>query len=172
MWEESFMQWMGSVHSHGLDVVMTSITYCATYSAIWLSICLLMFLKRGCRKYVPVILMSILIAYIVCDLVLKPLVGRERPYDAMDLEPIVAVSTSFSFPSGHTASSFAAATALYLYDRRYGIPALVFAALVGISRVYLLVHWPTDVIIGAVIGMVCALSVYAMMNRMFPRREI
>jgi undecaprenyl-diphosphatase len=172
MWEVSFMQWMESVHSHILDVVMTSITYCATYSAIWLSICLLMLSKSACRKYVPAILVSILLAYIVCDFVLKPLVGRERPYDAMDLEPIVAVSTSFSFPSGHTASSFAAATALYLYDRRYGIPALVFAALVGISRVYLLVHWPTDVIAGAMIGMVCALSVYAMMNRMFPRREI
>ena len=172
MWEESFMQWMESVHSHGLDTVMTVTTYCATCSAIWLSVCLIMLFKRSSRKYVPVILASILLAYIVCDIVLKPIVCRERPYDVMDLEPIVTVSSSFSFPSGHTASSFAAATALYLHDRRYGIPALVLAGLVGISRVYLLVHWPTDVIAGAVIGVLCALSVYAMMDHVSQRHDV
>ena len=84
------------------------------------------------------------------------MVGRIRPYDLLGFSILVPPLADFSFPSGHTSSSFAAATAIYAMNRKWGIVAYVFAVLMGISRLYLGVHFPTDVLAGAVIGFVMA----------------
>ena len=81
-------------------------------------------------------------------------------------ELLVSLPSSFSFPSGHTSSSFAAAAAILINKKwKAGIPALILAVLIGFSRSYLMVHYPTDVLFGALMGVVYALLAYFLIAR-------
>ncbi len=93
---------------------------------------------------------------VVCNLWLKPMVARIRPYDLLGFDILIPTLSDYSFPSGHTSSSFAAAAVIYAIDKRFGIAAYLFAVLMGISRMYLGVHFLTDVLCGAVIGFLMA----------------
>ena len=89
---------------------------------------------------------------------LKPLVARVRPYDVTGFEQLLIGKLSdYSFPSGHTLASFASATVLVAMNRKWGIAALIMATLISFSRMYLYVHFPTDVLAGFVIGVMIAL---------------
>jgi len=77
----------------------------------------------------------------------------------------VAAATNYSFPSGHSANAFALATTLYFYDKRIGIPALIFAAIIGISRIFVGAHWPSDVIVGAALGIGAGYLVEKQLNK-------
>ena len=98
---------------------------------------------------------ALLCGLFVGNLGLKPLVARIRPYDfnpSFSGTLLVEKLSDFSFPSGHTLASLEAATVLMLRDKRLGVPALVAAILVALSRLYLYVHYPTDVLVGAILG--------------------
>ena len=85
---------------------------------------------------------------------LKPLFARPRPCDLRpEMLMLVARPHGWSFPSGHTASAFAAAFALWLQNRRLGSPALVLAGFIGFTRMYLYVHFPTDILGGVALGL-------------------
>ena len=108
------------------------------------------------EQYVE-LLAALLIVLVVCNLTLKPLVDRTRPFAANGFEGLlIAAPTDPSFPSGHTASSFAAAAAWFRRDKRWGSAALVLAALIAFSRLYLYVHYPSDVLAGAALGIAAA----------------
>ena len=102
---------------------------------------------------------SLLLSLVINNLMLKNIIARPRPYDMIEgLKTLVAAPTDFSFPSGHTASSFAAATVLFLtLPKKYGIPAIILAALMGFSRLYIGVHYPTDVLAGLISGVLIAI---------------
>ena len=101
---------------------------------------------------------ALLLGLLLCNLTLKPLVARIRPYDyqlehfGKVIPLLISAPHDFSFPSGHTIASFEAATALLLHNKKLGIPAMVLAALVAFSRLYLYVHYPTDVITSILLG--------------------
>ncbi|MBQ6835440.1 MAG: phosphatase PAP2 family protein, partial [Clostridia bacterium] len=78
--------------------------------------------------------------------------ARIRPYDLYNVPIIIAHPSDYSFPSGHTLSSFAAAIALYKCNKKYGTIALAFAAVMGFSRMYLFVHYPTDILGGIILA--------------------
>ena len=90
------------------------------------------------------------------QLLLKPIIARPRPFTFRpELTLLVKAPRDFSFPSGHTAASFAAASALLFSKAKGWIPAMVLAALIALSRLYLYVHYPTDVLAGVVVGVLC-----------------
>ena len=95
-------------------------------------------------------------------LFLKNVVARTRPYEVVEgLTRLIEKQSDYSFPSGHTAASFAAAVILFLQlPKKYGIPALILAVLISFSRLYLGVHYATDVLAGAVSGTLIALAVH------------
>ena len=101
---------------------------------------------------------ALLIGLLVCNVTLKPLIARPRPYDyqlehfGRTISLLIAAPHDFSFPSGHTLASFEAATVLMLNNRKLGIPATILAALIAFSRLYLYVHYPTDVICALIMG--------------------
>ena len=104
------------------------------------------------------VLLSILISAIIVNMGMKPYIARIRPYDintAVDI--ITSPMKDFSFPSGHSSASFAAATAIFLWNKKIGIAAILLAAIIAFSRLYLYLHYPTDVIAGILIGIVCGL---------------
>jgi undecaprenyl-diphosphatase len=118
------------------------------------------------RRPAPALLVAA--AALIADLetsVGKLLVARTRPH----YHPAIAVPSSHSFPSGHSASSFAAATVIAVIAPRLRIPAFVLAAAIAFSRVYNGVHWPTDVLVGAAVGVATALLLLAAARRV-PRR--
>ena len=168
MWELSVLEWFDSIHRSVLDPLMVGITYSATSGLIWFVLGFLMTCSQRWRRCGVSVIVAVVLAYIVVDVVLKPLVCRERPFDFADFDLLIAAPDTWSFPSGHTASAFAGATAILIHNRRWGAVAMVYAVLVGISRLYLCVHWPTDVVAGAVVGVAVAVVAVWFMSRWIP----
>ena len=153
--------WLREIVCHpALDGVMKFVSKLGDHGMIWIVIGVL-FLLMGFRKKVwfrngLLVLFSLLADLILCNKMLKPLFDRTRPYYVLDYEPMIPPVGDASFPSGHTAVSFAAATAIYAINKKWGIAAYAFAVLMGFSRLYLGVHFPLDVFCGAIVGTVAA----------------
>lgn len=149
------------------DKIMIFISALGDGGFFWIALGLL-FLLMGWKKKIwrwrgGMVLLSLAANALVCNLFLKPLVNRTRPYYALGYDILIPPVGDASFPSGHTAASFAAATAIYAMDKKWGIAAYLFAAVMGFSRLYLGVHFPTDVLAGAICGTIMArLTVFAM----------
>ena len=153
--------WLREMVCHpALDNMMKFVSKLGDHGVIWIVIGVL-FLLMGFWKKVwfrngLLVLFSLLADLILCNKMLKPLFDRTRPYYVLDYEPLIPPVGDASFPSGHTAVSFAAATAIYAINKKWGIAAYAFAVLMGFSRLYLGVHFPLDVFGGAIVGTVAA----------------
>lgn len=114
--------------------------------------------KIRTQKRKPLVFfLSLIIFSIVGLLILKPIIGRPRPFMVEAFDLLIKEPMGYSFPSGHTGSSFAAAFTIYYYNKKEGILALILAALIGFSRMYLSVHYPTDVLAGLILGYLSSL---------------
>ncbi len=140
-----------------LTPAVTFITSLGNAGMIWIIISLLLLLSKKTRKAGCMSILALLISLLVNNLLLKNLVKRIRPYDYISgLVPLVPKPSDYSFPSGHTGSSFASAWVLYHnLPPGAGIPLLVLAVLIGLSRLYVGVHYPSDVFTGLLTG-VCS----------------
>ena len=110
--------------------------------------------RLGDAGIIWIILTALLADVLLCNVVIKNLVARTRPFDVNTaVQLLVAKPRDYSFPSGHTAASFASVTALYLAgEKKMWKVALVLAVLIALSRLYLYVHYPTDIIGGVIFG--------------------
>ena len=159
-----------------LDAVMPLITSLANGGIIWIIAALLLLIFKKSRKTGFSVALSLIIGLIIGNLILKNLVGRIRPYEFNEgVEILVARLSDYSFPSGHTLASFEAATVLLIRDKRLGVPALVLAVAIAFSRLYLYVHYPTDVlagiILGVLIGIFACKTVDKLENRLSARKS-
>lgn len=135
------------------DKVMPLFTHLADAGIFWIVLTVMLLADKKNRKEAVVAAVALLIDVLICNVLLKPLVARIRPYEIRPyMELIISRPHDFSFPSGHAAASFAVVSALYLCKNKMWIPGLVLAALIGFSRLYLYVHYPTDVLAGVLIG--------------------
>ncbi len=140
-----------------LDAVLPVITAFADHGLGWIAVAVLLLIFKRTRKTGLMAGMALIIGLVLVNMIMKPLFGRIRPYDvneAMRALLLVAPLDDGSFPSGHTLASFEVATVLMIRDKRFGIPALVLAVLIAFSRLYLYVHYPTDVLCAIVLGIV------------------
>lgn len=136
-----------------LDVAMPIITRLGNGGILWIICSLLLTAYPRTRKAGIAMAVSLVLEVICCNVVLKPFVARLRPCDVnTGVSLLIPHPEGFSFPSGHTGASFAAAAALFFGKNRMGVPAFLMAALIGFSRIYLYVHYPTDVLAGALLG--------------------
>lgn len=107
------------------------------------------------------VLIAILFSFIITNLSIKPIVMRLRPYEFVEgINLITGELSDYSFPSGHTSVSFAGAVAIMIWNRKWGVIALIVASIIAFSRMYLFVHWPTDVLAGVFVGIFCGVSAY------------
>lgn len=170
-WEFALLDWMQThLRSGFLDTVMPVITALANKGIFWIAVTLLMFVPRRTRKYAHVAAFALLLGLLCSNVILKPLIARIRPYDVQQVVLLIKAPTDFSFPSGHTQASFAVATSLCMWRRKIGIPALILASLIAFSRMYLYVHYPTDVLVGMLLGIGFAVLSLAIANRMFRKQ--
>ena len=141
-----------------LDFIMPLITVLGDAGIFWIAAAVVLLLIPKQRKAGLSMGIALLIGLVVCNMILKPWVGRIRPYDyqlehfGKTIELLVATPHDYSFPSGHTIASFEAAVALTVHNRKLGIPAMILAVLIAFSRMYLYVHYPTDVLASVVLG--------------------
>lgn len=141
-----------------LDKVMPIITIFGDDGIFWIACAVILILIPKYRKAGLSMGLALLMGLIVCNITLKPLVGRIRPYDyqlehfGVQIKLLVESMHDFSFPSGHTIASFEAATALLIHNKKLGTPAMILAVLIAFSRLYLYVHYPTDVLASVVLG--------------------
>ena len=141
-----------------LDFLMPIITFLCDGGWIWIVTGVVLLFFQQSRRYGIILLLGLLLGSILGNDLIKPLVERPRPFMLHDIgELLITKPSSFSFPSGHTVSSFVAMTVLWRFDRRLGIPAAVVGSLIAFSRMYLYVHFPTDILAGAVLGVAVAL---------------
>ena len=167
---------VASLHNPFLNVLLTVFTYLGTGGTIWIALILALLLFPRTRKIALVMGASLGLAALVGNLIIKPIVARPRPFLVLSgLPEVIPRETSFSFPSGHTMSSFAAAMILWFYSWKLALPATVMAGIIGFSRIYLFCHYFSDVAAGALLGTVSALLMvllyYLLLNRRFPLKE-
>ncbi len=144
-----------------LNPVMIFITHLGDAGAFWLALSVVFLLIRKTRKMGLACLISLLVMVVINDLILKNAVARIRPYEAIEgLERLIEAQVDYSFPSGHTASSFACAFVILRMATKKTAAALsvVLAVLIAFSRLYVGVHYPTDVLAGIVLGILFGIA--------------
>ena len=148
-----------------MDAIMKGITFLGNAGWFWIALSLVLAFIPKTRKIGITACLALLLNLLLCNVTLKPIIARVRPYDLREgIELIINAPHDFSFPSGHTSASFAAAAAIFGYNKKYGTAALVLAALIGFTRLYLYVHFPSDVLAGALVGSFCAVLSYYMVR--------
>lgn len=152
-----------SEHLNGLWIGITSL---GDHGQFWILLSLCLLIPKKTRTIGLCSLAALLLSLLCTNICLKNLVGRARPFQQYaQLIPLIPAPRDFSFPSGHTSASFASAVACFLgfRDQNRWLPAvcpLILAGLIGFSRLYLGVHFPTDVLAGCLVGCITGVGGY------------
>ena len=157
------LDWIqANMQSGFMDKFMPFITRFGDHGTFWMIVAALLFLFPKTRKTGLGMAIAMMLGLLVCNVTLKPLVARIRPYDlqaelGVTIQLLGERMHDFSFPSGHTIASFEAAVVMLKNSKKLGIPAMILAVLIAFSRLYLYVHYPTDVIVSVILGTLFAL---------------
>ncbi len=155
-----------------LDVIMKGISFLAEAGWFWIVLGLVLTFVPKTRKIGVTVMCALVLSVLICNITVKPIVQRIRPFDLREgIELIVSRPTDYSFPSGHSSASFAAAAAIFAHKKKWGAAALILACLIGFSRLYLYVHFPTDVLGGAALGCICGVCGYYIVKYAYPKAE-
>ncbi len=137
-----------------LDCIVPFITRLGDKGMIWIILAVILLVLPKTRKTGAAVAIALVLETLCCNVILKPLVGRIRPYDVNTaVSLLITAPKDYSFPSGHTAASFAAISALFFRKNQLWIPALILGMAIAFSRIYLYVHYPSDVLAGILLGM-------------------
>lgn len=138
------------------------------YGQMWVLFGIVLLFFRKTRKCGITMILSYLMVFAIGQYVLKDLIARPRPcHIDQSIELLISRPSSFSCPSTHSGWAFAAAMSIYLHNKKIGIPFIIFSILVAFSRLYLFVHFPSDVLFGIAIGVVFAIFAKFIVNRIF-----
>lgn len=154
-WEFTVLHWFESLHMPVLDVIMKLITAFGNGGVFWILFTVFLLFTKKYRSCGIAMAAALIASFIFTNLMIKNLMLRPRPFWVdSSFNLIITAPTDFSFPSGHSSASFAAAVAFFMQKKKQGIILLALAAAIGISRLYLMVHYPTDVLAGIALGAV------------------
>ena len=164
--EIEILKWVDATfHSQTwLNYIMTGITWLGEFGAAAIFLALILIIFKKTRKAGFAVAVAVVLDIIIVNLILKNVVNRPRPWtewkEIVDFYNSAGVRrpTDTSFPSGHTSICFAASVALTFRYKVKAIPALIVAFMVAISRIYLCVHYPSDVLGGLVVGIACGVA--------------
>lgn len=152
--ELSMLNWIQTHLQNGfLDAVLPPITHTCDHGEVWIILAIVLLCWRKKRRSGLAVSGALVLDAVSCNLILKPLFGRIRPFLVQtDVNLLIDPPLDAAFPSGHTAASFAAVAALFFMKDPLWKPALCVAVVIAFSRLYLFVHWPSDVLGGVLLG--------------------
>lgn len=150
-----------------LTPIMQVITRFGDGGIFWIGFCILLLGIPKSRRTGIAASLSLALNGLVTNVWLKNIIGRIRPYVRFsELTVLTTIPSDASFPSGHTAASFSVAAGVYMAGwKKTGVVLYVFSALIGFSRLYLGVHFPSDVVGGAIVGVLCAWVIRKIIDR-------
>ena len=144
-----------------LDFLMPKISALGNGGLIWIAVTIILLAIPKYRKGGVALAVGLIASLLIGNLTLKPLIARTRPFDLVEgIELLISAPTDYSFPSGHTLSSVIAAAILTMTDKRFGYAAIPLAVLISFSRLYLYVHFPSDILGGVIIGLLISAVIY------------
>ncbi len=148
-----------------MDSIMVLITKLGDRGLIWIIISIILLLSKKYKKIGITMIIALLLTSIIGEGLIKNIIQRPRVFNSIDdIKLIIKAPSSYSFPSGHTASSFAAAMVLGYYIKKYKYLFYFSAFLVAFSRLYLWVHYPSDIVGGIVFGIICGFVAIKIIN--------
>lgn len=163
-WEFQILYFLQELHIPWLDSAMVFFSSLANHGEIWLVIGLAFLCFARTRKIGIAMLISITLSFIAGNLILKNLIVRPRPcWIDNSIELLILNPGDYSFPSGHTLVGFTSSVSIFLQQRKWGAAAFILASIIAFSRLYLFVHFPTDILGGIVLGTVVSFLVYRVM---------
>ena len=165
----SILYALQNLHMPVLNETMIVITLLGNAGILWILLALLALFSKKHRQLGIRMAAAIIFTAVIACLIVKNLVQRDRPcWIDSSIVMLIRIPEDFSFPSGHTTVSFAAALVIFRYRKLWGWIALAIAALIAFSRMYLFVHFPTDVVAGLLIGLVGSLTADLLTCRLLP----
>lgn len=152
--------------------ILRVITTLGNGGAIWIALTILLLILPKTRKVGFMTSLSLIGTLVINNMLLKNLVNRTRPYEVIEgLTYLVRTPTDSSFPSGHSACSFAVACIMFRrLPKKYGVPALILAILIALSRLYVGVHYPSDVLFGTISGILISYAAEAFAGWIMKRK--
>ncbi len=172
------LDWIaGHLWNPVLDLLMPIITLLGDAGIFWIACAVVMLCIPKYRKAGLSMALALILGLLLCNVTLKPLVARIRPYDyqlqffGKNIPLLIEAQHDFSFPSGHTIASFEASVALALRHKKLGIAALILAVLIAFSRLYLYVHYPTDVLASVALGIGLAFLASFLVDKVWPKKK-
>ena len=172
--EASIILWIQENLRGSMDGFWIFVTHLGDEGYLWIALGIVLLFWKKTRPIGITVLLSLLFDFLIINVTLKGLVARPRPFVINEaIAPLVGgVSPYRSFPSGHSGGSFAAMLALSKWvPKKIGIPAIILATMVALSRLYVGVHYPTDNLGGLVVGLVCSFAAYRIVKSVVRKRE-
>lgn len=168
----AILDFLQSIHCEWLNAVMRFFTFLGDKGLIWIGITIVLLVIPKTRKIGACVAAALVVETVLNEFVIKEIIQRQRPFvQNTAIDTIINHPSGYSFPSSHSASSFAAATAIFLYDRRKGSLAFVLAFFIAVSRIYFAVHFPTDIVVGALVGILVAVLTNKLLRFCAKKRE-
>lgn len=152
------------------DILMPLITRLGDSGIVWIILTLVLLCNKKYRVVGFCVAFALAIDVTLVNVIIKPLVARIRPYEINTaVALLITKPNDFSFPSGHAAVSFAAVSALYFQRSKLWIPAMVLSILIAYSRLYLYVHYPSDVVAGIILGIFAGILAQLAVKSVLPK---
>lgn len=171
-WEFQLLDWIQGLHTPLGNALMSFFSRLGDFGLVWIILAAVLLCLPKYRRLGTVVAAALLVDLLLCNVLIKPLVARTRPYDVNTLiELIVSKPIDYSFPSGHTAAAFAAVSAMFFVKNRLWVPAGILAVVIAFSRMYLYVHYPTDILGGIVVGIASGAAGAFLVRWMMKKRE-
>ena len=135
------------------DFILPILSFLVNHGELWIVLAIVLIFFKKYRKDGITLSIALILHLIFVNMLIKPVFSRIRPYELKEgVELLVDKLSDGSFPSGHTSVCFAATVVLWHMNKKVGIAALIYSVLVAFSRLYLYVHYPSDVIFGMLFG--------------------
>ena len=157
--DNTVLHFFGDIQIPVLNEIMIFVSALGNAGIIWIAMSILFLLFKKTRRAGATMAIALILGLLICNLTIKPLVARPRPFTMHELELLIPKPSDFSFPSGHSVSSFGAGLSALIVLRKKGLPLFIFGTIIAVSRLYLQVHYFSDVLCGCILG--CLFAVIA-----------